>query len=172
MAAARDAFKQYVRDNIACLSDEEVTDMELGVYNWAIERAHALDIPAKWSHHRFLSLYNSKARSVAANVSPDSYVGNQKLVSRLKDNEFLPHDIAHLSSTTVFPDRWRQVIEEKIRREDNIVNTKPAAMTDQFKCSRCKKRECSFIELQIRSCDEPASLFIQCIPCGHHWRVG
>jgi DNA-directed RNA polymerase subunit M/transcription elongation factor TFIIS len=52
-----------------------------------------------------------------------------------------------------------------MQRDEYIHNAKPAAMTNQFKCGRCKKNECSHHELQLRSCDEPATQFITCINC-------
>lgn len=170
----RQIFIQYLNDHLpqGSLTREEIEDVEIGVLNWTVRKAKELDIHLKWSFPRFAALYNAKARSIAANLCP-SYIGNTELVPRLvEDREFKPHDIPFMSPTTVFPSRWKPAIEDKNRREEAIVNAKPAAMTDQFKCSRCNKRECEYFELQIRSCDEPASVFVHCVKCGHHWRIG
>ena len=45
------------------------------------------------------------------------------------------------------------------------------AMTDQFKCGRCKKRQCSYFEMQTRSADEPMTIFVTCINCGKRWKM-
>ena len=154
------------------LSDPQAHDAEVGAYNWAIERADERRVPRNWRNVRFQSLYWSKARSVAVNFDRSSYVGNERLAGRLAEGEFVPHDVATMQPENVYPERWRDIVEMKVRRDEYILNARPTAMTDQFQCGRCKKRECSYMELQTRSCDEPASLFIQCIRCGHNWRVG
>jgi transcription elongation factor S-II len=117
-------------------------------------------------------------------MDASTYVKNERLMSRIQGTEtaataadlaphdLAPHDIALLPRDHVFPERWSTVINTKHQRDEYISTARPMAMTDQFKCSRCKKRECSFLELQTRSCDEPATLFIQCVKCGHRWRIG
>ena len=154
------------------LTPIQVRDAEIGVYNWVLGRAEGRRIARNWRNPKFRALYDSKARSVAANLDPASYVANDRLVARISEREFFPHNVASMSPENVFPERWREVVEMKVRRDEYISNAKPTAMTDQFKCARCKKRECSYMELQTRSCDEPATLFIQCLSCGHRWRIG
>lgn len=167
----RDIFKHYL-SSATELSALQIKDAEVGVYNWVLNKADQLTIPRKWNNPLFRSLYVSKAKSVACNLDNGCYVKNNRLEERLNDSEFLPHNIAAMTADHVFPERWREVIEKKIRRDEYITNARPPSMTDQYKCSRCKRRECSFMELQTRSCDEPMSLFIQCLSCGHHWRMG
>lgn len=150
----------------------EAMDLEIGAFNWTLVKADELKIPRSWTSPRFCQLYLSKVRSVLSNVDASAYVGNTRLVERIQEGEFKPHDIASMQPDHVFPERWRNVVEMKVRRDEYICNARPAAMTDQFRCSRCKKRECSYMELQTRSCDEPASLFIQCLACGNKWRMG
>ena len=154
------------------LSEIQAHDAEVGVYNWSLERADERRVPRNWRNVRFQALYSAKARSVAVNLDATSYVGNERLANRLAEGEFLPHDITTMQPENVFPERWRDVVEMKVRRDEYISNARPSAMTDQFRCGRCKKRECSYMELQTRSCDEPATLFIQCLRCGHRWRMG
>jgi transcription elongation factor S-II len=49
---------------------------------------------------------------------------------------------------------------------------RPAARTDQFRCPRCRQRECDYYELQIRSADEPMTCFVTCLnpKCGHKFK--
>ena len=39
-------------------------------------------------------------------------------------------------------------------------------------CEKCGHNQAYFNEIQIRSADEPATLFYQCINCKHQWREG
>lgn len=150
----------------------QARDAEIGAYNWALDRAEERRVARNWNSPHFCHMYDSKARSLAANLDPTAYVANDRLRSRIAEGEFAPHDVASMPAENVFPERWRDVVERKVRRDEYISSAKPTAMTDQFRCSRCKKRECSYMELQTRSCDEPATLFIQCLSCGHKWRMG
>ena len=154
------------------ISELHARDAEVGVFNWALARADERRIVRSWRNPRFVAVYSSKARQVAANFVPTSYVCNERLASRVRDAEFLPHEVATMHADHLFPERWRDVIEAKVRRDEYMMTAKPTAMTTQFLCGRCKKRECSYMELQTRSCDEPASIFVQCLSCGHRWRIG
>lgn len=46
------------------------------------------------------------------------------------------------------------------------------ATTDMFICPnpKCRKRECTYYELQTRSADEPMTKFIKCCICSREWR--
>lgn len=48
------------------------------------------------------------------------------------------------------------------------------AATTQVACPKqgCESSRAAFIEVQIRSADEPATLFYRCVGCGHMWRDG
>lgn len=59
--------------------------------------------------------------------------------------------------------------------------------SDLLKCSKCKKRNCSYtqvickyncccyyccyLQAQTRSADEPMTTFAYCNDCGHRWKV-
>ncbi|CAJ2503760.1 Uu.00g111540.m01.CDS01 [Anthostomella pinea] len=42
--------------------------------------------------------------------------------------------------------------------------------TVQCPVTTCSGKEAAYYELQIRSADEPATLFYKCMTCGHRWR--
>jgi DNA-directed RNA polymerase III subunit RPC11 len=39
-------------------------------------------------------------------------------------------------------------------------------------CEKCGYHQAYFNEIQIRSADEPATLFFKCVKCGNQWREG
>lgn len=156
----------------AGLSALEAQDMEIGAYNWSLQCAEQRNIARSWNNGTFASIYTQKANGILDNLDPLSPVGNSRLLQRMREQEFLPHELPFMRPEHVFPERWKEVLDAKIQKDEYIHNQKPAAMTDQFKCGRCKKRECVYQELQLRSCDEPVSLFITCLNCGNRWRIG
>ncbi|PNH00201.1 Transcription elongation factor S-II [Tetrabaena socialis] len=154
------------------LSDEHAIDLETGIYNWSLQQADAFRVPKTWTNAKFLNIYCSKTTAILANLDPDSYVGNRELLQRVLANRVKPHDLPFMKPQELFPERWRELVELKVQKDEYATTVKPVAMTDQFKCKRCKKRECVYQELQLRSADEPATIIIICISCNHTWRVG
>ena len=61
-------------------------------------------------------------------------------------------------------------MDNKYKRDKYLYEEKQEAMTDQFKCGRCKSRECTYYELQTRSADEAMTTFITCLKCGNRWK--
>ncbi|KAI9008337.1 hypothetical protein BC832DRAFT_570853 [Gaertneriomyces semiglobifer] len=39
-------------------------------------------------------------------------------------------------------------------------------------CPKCEHKRAYFMQLQIRSADEPMSIFYRCCHCAHQWREG
>ncbi|KAH6570394.1 hypothetical protein BASA82_000897 [Batrachochytrium salamandrivorans] len=39
-------------------------------------------------------------------------------------------------------------------------------------CPECEHNRAFFMQIQIRSADEPMSIFYKCVKCGNHWREG
>ena len=147
-------------------------DIEIGVYNWCIDYSEKENIVRNWKNIRFKHLYRDKAVSIIVNLNKDSYVNNPRLMERLKEEEFMPHEIAYMPRENVYPERWRVLLDNKMKKDLHVIEEKPAAMTNEVRCGKCKKRECVYQELQVRSADEPMTLFITCLNCGNKWRIG
>lgn len=170
-ADLREKVIQRMQEEV-CLTETEAKDLEKGIYNWSLLAASDHKIPRNWKNASFAMIYLDKARSMYANLKQESYLGNKRLLDRMRDGEFVPHEIPFMRPDNLFPERWKQILDEKLRRDEVVFQEKPAAMTNQFKCGRCKKNECIYQELQLRSCDEPVTLFVTCLNCGNRWRMG
>ena len=68
------------------------------------------------------------------------------------------------------PSRWKELIDQKIKRDENKYNTCIQASTDMFTCRKCKSKRCTYYELQTRSADEPATIFVTCLDCGKNMK--
>ena len=170
-----DEIRDFVRRTITertALSQDGAGDVETGVFNWALIKADERKIAKNWRNPRFRAIYEAKARSVIANLDPTSYVGNGRMLSRIRENEFKARDVAFMAADHVFPERWKRVLELKLQKDEYLTTAQPSAMTDMFKCGRCKKRQCQYQSLQIRSSDEPSTIFVQCLVCSNRWRIG
>lgn len=154
------------------LQDIVCKDIEIGAYNWCINYASSHDMVKSWKNPKFRKLYLEKCRSVISNIDPNSYIKNVKLLKRVQEKEFLPHELAFMPAQNVFPERWKDVVESLMKKYENAYENKAHAMTNMFTCGKCKKKECTFYEMQTRSADEACTIFVRCINCGNSWRQG
>jgi transcription elongation factor S-II len=144
-------------------------DLERNLFNYTINTCIEKNIVPSWNSI-FTQVYINKARSLYTNLAPDSYVKNKRLLARLEKNEFTPEKLVNMSYQELFPENWKELIDEKYRRDKVLFESKKEAMTDQFQCKRCKGRETCYYEVQTRSADEPMTIFITCLNCGNRWK--
>ena len=95
---------------------------------------------------------------------------NDNLLQQIMNNEVTPQQLAFMTHQEMNPDRWKILIENKIKRDDSKFNTNLEASTDMFTCKRCKSKRCTYYELQTRSADEPATIFVTCLDCGKNMK--
>lgn len=146
-------------------------NLERGIYNSVIQTAIHKHIVKKWNNPQFVELYFARVRSIYLNLDPNSYVQNKQLLGRLTNFYVLPHEFAFMAPHELFPEKWNSILEEKKKRDQMRFETNLGAVTDQFLCSRCKQRKCSYYQLQTRSADEPMTTFIICMNCSHRWKI-
>jgi len=148
----------------------ESKDLEIGIYNATIDYCGQNEIPLTWSSDAFREVYLVKTRSIFSNLKANSYVNNVNLMSRLKDREFLPHELPFLKCENMHPDAWSSIIDIEAKRNRAAYEQSEKSMTDQIKCGKCKKNKISYFEIQQRSADEPMTTHYTCLNCGNRWR--
>ena len=60
--------------------------------------------------------------------------------------------------------------EKKNMEKDILYSKKTIPISDRYHCYKCKKNECTYYQLQIRSSDEPMTTFITCLNCNNSWK--
>lgn len=153
------------------LTGTEQGDLERGIYLFSLNDAKTRRaVKPVWENREFEILYDVHARRVISNLAPQSYVGNGRLLERLREGEFGAEDIAALLYTRLFPEKWATLEERQLKRETKMLEVDMSMATDMFKCGKCKKRVCTYYEQQTRSADEPMTIFVRCLNCGNNWR--
>ncbi|KAH0503252.1 Transcription elongation factor A protein 3 [Microtus ochrogaster] len=77
--------------------------------------------------------------------------------------------------------RWKEMASDELRelrnamtqeaiREHQMAKT-GGTTTDLLRCSKCKKKNCTYNQVQTRSADEPMTTFVLCNECGNRWKV-
>lgn len=168
-------YSDKFRASIVLLLKKELPEItcreiEKSIYNYSIQLSKKKGIKKKWSNPVFKKLYLSKIISIYSNIKPNSYIQNTNFKKKILNGEVKPADIANLSPFDIYPEIWKDLIDEKTKRDKLKYELKPEAMTDVFKCRKCNSRSCSYYEVQTRSADEPMTQFINCLNCGNRWR--
>ena len=141
-----------------------IANVEIGVYNYAIQEASNLKIIKKWDVPTFSTLYMDRLRTIYNNLQ------NPELLALLHSEELSPKTLAFMTHQEMNPAQWKEMIDAKIKRDANKYSTNVKAMTDMFTCKKCRSKRCTYYELQTRSADEPSTIFITCLDCGKHWK--
>ena len=153
------------------IESEKVIKIEESVIDFTIKTAFNRKIQQSWENPLFRKIYVNKCRSLYTNLDSSSYIKNENLITRVTNrSDFDIENIASMSYQELFPEIWKKMMDDKYKREKLLYEEKQEAMTDQFKCARCKSRKCTYYELQTRSADEAMTIFITCINCGNRWK--
>ena len=156
------------------LTPDEVTklvqNIEKGIYNKTIFFSDIKNIPKQWTNSIFSNMYKVYSIEVYTNLDKLSYVENERLFERLINKEFDGYELSTMEPQYLFPEHWKPYIDLKSKRDRTLYEINKEMATDVYKCGRCKKRECSFYQLQTRSADEPMTTFITCLNCGNRFK--
>ncbi|XP_016143526.1 transcription elongation factor A protein 3 isoform X15 [Sinocyclocheilus grahami] len=63
----------------------------------------------------------------------------------------------------------RNVLTQEAIREHQMAKT-GGTSTDLLQCGKCKKKNCTYNQVQTRSADEPMTTFVLCNECGNRWK--
>ncbi|XP_062847420.1 transcription elongation factor A protein 3 isoform X5 [Trichomycterus rosablanca] len=63
----------------------------------------------------------------------------------------------------------RNVMTQEAIREHQMAKT-GGTTTDLLQCPKCKKKNCTYNQVQTRSADEPMTTFVLCNECGNRWK--
>lgn len=107
------------------------------------------------------NIYDSKSDEIL------SILNNKNLmfiIQAIKKGNINPKKIAFMKPAELNPNKFKDIIKKK---EIEEMRLKDKGSTSTFECKKCKKNKTSVVEKQVRSGDEPATLFITCLECGH-----
>lgn len=139
-------------------------NLERGIFNYSIKMANERQVVKKWENRYFVEIYLSKLKTIYFNIV------DKKIQRRLFSKNFKAHDLVFMSHQELSPDKWKDLVEAKKKRDENIFCPKIEATTDDFTCYRCKSKKCTYYQMQTRSADEPMTTFVSCLECGNRWR--
>ena len=112
----------------------------------------------------FTQIYIDRLISIFINLK------NEKLLNDLINNEITPDMLAFMTHQEMNAEHWKEYIDKKRKRDANKNSNDMQASTDMFTCKKCRSKKCTYYELQTRSADEPATIFVTCLDCCKNWK--
>lgn len=139
-------------------------NIETSIFNYAINEAGNKKIVKKWDNSQFVQIYIDRLRSVYMNMKDPAFI--QMIFSE----DLSSKQVGFLTHQEMKPEHWRVLIEQKTKRDQSRFTQNIEASTDMFTCKKCRSKRCTYYELQTRSADEPATIFITCLDCGKQFK--
>ncbi|XP_007952881.1 transcription elongation factor A protein 2 [Orycteropus afer afer] len=113
--------------------------------------------------------YKNRVRSRIANLKDAKNPGLRQSVLR---GAIAPQRIAEMTSEEMASDELKEIRKAMTReaiREHQMARA-GGTHTDLFTCSRCRRKSCTYTQVQTRSSDEPMTTFVVCNECGNRWK--
>ncbi|MBN3283550.1 TCEA1 protein, partial [Polyodon spathula] len=113
--------------------------------------------------------YKSRLRSRISNLKDQK---NPELRKNVLCGNVSAQRIASMTSEEMASAELKEVrkaLTKESIREHQLAKT-GGTETDLFQCGKCKKKNCTYTQVQTRSADEPMTTFVLCNECGHRWK--
>ncbi|XP_068093482.1 transcription elongation factor A protein 1 isoform X1 [Hyperolius riggenbachi] len=113
--------------------------------------------------------YKNRVRSRIANLKDAK---NPNLRRSVLCGNIPPDAFAKMSAEEMASDELKEMrknLTKEAIREHQMART-GGTQTDLFSCGKCKKKNCTYTQVQTRSADEPMTTFVFCNECGNRWK--
>ena len=159
-------FRSNIRSKLDEIlkNEKNSINLEKGIFNFALGEAKNRRVVKKWDNPYFVQLYVDHLRSIFTNLN------NPHILEQLNSGSIKAHTIAFMTHQEMRPEKWDELITAKSKRDQNKFENNLEAATDTFTCRKCKSNKCTYMQLQLRSADEPMTTFVTCLSCGNRWR--
>jgi DNA-directed RNA polymerase subunit M/transcription elongation factor TFIIS len=159
-------FNMKTKLNKIIDNDKLASNMEKGIFNYSLKESNNKKVVKKWDNPYFVQIYTDRMRSIIYNLTKHNI-----LLEQLKNETIKPQDIAFMTHYEMCPEKWKTMLIVKSEKDKGKFETNIEASTDTFTCRKCRGNKTTYYQLQIRSADEPATTFINCIDCGNKWKI-
>lgn len=152
------------------LNDLDISKkIEDSIYNYTVSKCETKGIDKNIDDKYFKRIYVNKIITLYNNLDEKSYIKNKNFLKRLYEGDFEISQIAFLSPLDIHKDHWKKYIDRQSANDEFLYSRTVGIRTNEYKCGRCKEKNCTYYQLQVRCSDEPMTTFINCLNCGHRW---
>ncbi|XP_061094108.1 transcription elongation factor A protein 3 isoform X11 [Conger conger] len=113
--------------------------------------------------------YKNRVRSRISNLKDPKNPGLRKNVLA---GAIELQRIASMTAEEMASDELKQLrntMTQEAIREHQMAKT-GGTTTDLLQCGKCRKKNCTYNQVQTRSADEPMTTFVLCNECGNRWK--
>lgn len=156
------------KDNVECLRKifgniETAKAFECGIIKYVVESLKPIELNLSWKDSSLLHLYTSYCREriellrrypQIVKTLNKMHVDKVELEAQKKS-----YDFASIA--------WTKIASRLASQQAKLDYRKT---TDLIKCPKCGARKSEIKLKQTRSADEPETMFIHCVNCGHRWK--
>ena len=152
------------------LNDLDIsTKIEESIYNYTVGKSTDKCIDENIDNKYFKRIYVNKLISLYNNLNPETYIQNKNFLNRIKNKEIDIDNIAFLTPQEIHKEHWKKYLDRQTANDEFLYSRTVGTRTQEYKCGRCKEKDCTYYQLQVRCSDEPMTTFINCLNCGHKW---
>lgn len=160
------------------LEPKRAKQVEIGIFNFTVEKfknnkQYFPNVIEKHGKRQLLrTFYNNKTRTILFNLRKyDSFLNKVK-TNKIKARDIpymYPGDICSTCPTAItkeYLDSRERMFEERRKLEEaEALDSK-----SMYTCRKCRSQATYHKAVQIRSADEPMTIFITCLNCGNKWK--
>jgi transcription elongation factor S-II len=113
--------------------------------------------------------YKNRVRSRISNLKDSK---NIELRGNFIRGAIPANRLAKMTPEEMASDEMKKLREKFVKESINDAQlaTVQGTKTEMLKCGKCKKKNCTYNQLQTRSADEPMTTFVLCNNCGNRWK--
>ena len=125
IVANPDTFRKNIRGKINNILTNPVksSNLEIGVFNFAIKEANNRKVIKKWDNPHFVQLYKDRLRTIVVNLK------DKEILKQLEDNTITPQSYAMMTHYEMCPKKWDTLIAKRLKEID--LNTTPRLKLQQ-----------------------------------------
>ena len=153
------------------LDQTTITNIVLGILSYSYLIALESNINVSFANKNFRTIVRTKHNMILASFENNSAKDN--LFDGVSDGTIKGFNLAFMTRKQLLPKLYEQRIEElknyQAGEDGDILD--PDEMEDGFyECDKCGEKKTTFESRQIRSADEPATIFVTCHRCRYTWK--
>lgn len=160
----------------------KATALEILLYNYVADDPRLIT----WKDIRYR--YTTKASSLCFNLTHPTNPGIGRAVRgeirvsletmdddtvrlTIVDDTMKLRDFFNMTPYQMYPSLWEPFLVDVAKRQlQKTILLDTDGHDGAFTCGRCKSKKTQYVELQTRSADEPATIYVFCGSCGNSWK--